>query len=60
MIELRWFERRQIVPETAWEPETGFYVQTLQFRTRKASASEFGNIADWTNWQDVPTVREGK
>ena len=58
MIELRWVIRQIPAPQYGEDVTQG--VSVLQYRTRKESTSEFGLIASWTNWQDVPTVKEEK
>ena len=57
MIELRWLER--VIYESAIEPGNIIkVVRVLQYRLR-ANPLETGlQEAIWSDWQDVPTVRE--
>ena len=58
MIELRWVVRHE--PYWGAPHDDGLMraVKVLQYRTRKVSVSEFGNIEAWSDWQDVPTAKE--
>lgn len=52
MIELRWLEKR-IGPRDEYE-----IVKVLQYRVGVYISDNMGSVAHWSDWMDVPTVRE--
>ncbi len=67
MVELRWFNRA--IPTERLRPETNVYggvprETVLQYRQWQIRIDASGAITPlpapitWTEWQDVPTVRE--
>lgn len=56
MIELRWVQRWAGIPSVG-EEEHIEVERVLQYRTRIVDKLEHYQ-PHWTNWQDVPTVKE--
>lgn len=54
MIELRWVEREHSDGDVIVRRE-----KVLQYRQKRDIGGPYPNI-QWTDWTDVPTVREGE
>ncbi len=58
MIELRWLEKNRKIAGSVHSPTRIEVEKVLQYRMPLFSTREPFDPVSWTDWKDIPTVRE--